>query len=81
MVSFGDGRYAVDYLSSISLLQAFAICIAIHHGRKPDNSSAEPKSFREHDVVCGQSGRALRAQGDHASYVPNHPPLSPVGRA
>ncbi|XP_064987318.1 uncharacterized protein LOC135626056 [Musa acuminata AAA Group] len=80
MVSFGDGRYAVDYLSSISLLQAFAICIAIHHGRKPDNYSAEPKSFREHDV-CGQSGRPLRAQGDHASYVPNHPPLSPVGRA
>ncbi|RWW30278.1 hypothetical protein BHE74_00024749 [Ensete ventricosum] len=58
MVSFRDGRYAVDYVSSISLLQAFAICIAIHHGRKPTNYSAEPKS-----------------------YVPNHPPLSPVGRA
>lgn len=81
MIPFREGQYAVDFLSSMSLLQAFAICIAFLHGMKPNNHSAESKSLQEH-IVNGQLGRGPgRISGDATSYVPNHPPLSPVGRA
>ncbi|WOL00721.1 hypothetical protein Cni_G09434 [Canna indica] len=69
MVSLREGKYLVNFLPSISVLQAFAICIASLHGRKLSNCSAESKSLHEQIV------------NDSTSYVPNHPPLSPVGRA
>ncbi|CAL9120821.1 unnamed protein product [Musa acuminata var. zebrina] len=82
IVSFREGLYTVEFLSSMSMLQSFAICMAVLHGRKTDSPSTEPKILQEH-IVNDQSGKApAGAQGgDPNSYVPNHPPVSPVGRA
>nr|XP_009421303.1 PREDICTED: uncharacterized protein LOC104000881 isoform X2 [Musa acuminata subsp. malaccensis] len=82
IVSFREGLYTVEFLSSMSMLQSLAICMAVLHGRKTDSPSTEPKILQEH-IVNDQSGKApAGAQGgDPNSYVPNHPPVSPVGRA
>ncbi|XP_038988585.1 uncharacterized protein LOC103715499 [Phoenix dactylifera] len=72
MVSFKEGLYAVDFRSSIALLQAFAICLALLHGKKP--TAVEAQSLQER-IFSEDAGKAP------ASYVPNHPPVSPVGRA
>ncbi|XP_008785469.2 uncharacterized protein LOC103704097 [Phoenix dactylifera] len=74
MVSFKEGLYTVDFRSSIALLQAFAICISIVHSRKSTIRSVEAETLQEHII-------AENARKAPASYVPNHPPLSPVGRA
>ncbi|URE08921.1 hypothetical protein MUK42_36510 [Musa troglodytarum] len=75
IVAFKQGLYTVESRSSISLLQALAICIAVLHGRKPSNHSAAPKNLQEQTVNDQLGRRAAKA------YVPNHPPLSPVRRA
>lgn len=56
------------------LLRAFAICIAIIHGRNPTIRAVEARSLEER-IFSEKVGKAS------ASYVPNHPPVSPVGRA
>ncbi|URE43655.1 hypothetical protein MUK42_32733 [Musa troglodytarum] len=82
IVPFREGLYTVEFRSSISMLQSLAICMAVLHGRKTTSPSTEPKILQEH-TVNDQLGKApAGAQGgDPNSYVPNHPPLSPVGRA
>ncbi|XP_074591398.1 uncharacterized protein LOC141847289 [Curcuma longa] len=79
MVSFKEGLYTVDFEASISLLQAFAICLAVIHGKKPYDHSTQRKNLQGHIVNDG-SGEASTTQGDPNSYVPNHPPVSPVRR-
>ncbi|WOL02033.1 hypothetical protein Cni_G10752 [Canna indica] len=84
MVSFKEGLYAVNFQSSISLLQAFAICISVLHGRKLSSYPTRRKSLKLKDHIVNDklmrsTGRTQ--DGDPSSYVPNHPPLSPVGRA
>ncbi|KAG1337796.1 hypothetical protein COCNU_04G001020 [Cocos nucifera] len=74
MVSFKEGLYTVDFRSSIALPQAFAICIAIVHSRESTIRSVEAQTLQEH--IIAENMRKVPA-----SYVPNHPPLSPVGRA
>lgn len=74
MVSYKEGLYTVDFRSSIALLQAFAICIAVVHGKKSTIRCVEVQTLQEH--MIGENMRKVPA-----SYVPNHPPLSPVGRA
>ncbi|CAL9763173.1 unnamed protein product [Musa acuminata subsp. burmannicoides] len=76
IVAFKQGLYTVESRSSISLLQALAICIAALHGRKPCNHPAEPKNLQQEQTVNDQLGRSAAK-----AYVPNHPPLSPVRRA
>ncbi|KAG1371764.1 hypothetical protein COCNU_16G008580 [Cocos nucifera] len=39
MISFKEGLYTVDFRAPIALLQAFAICIATIHSRKPRSLS------------------------------------------
>ena len=74
MVSFKEGLYTVDFRSSIALPQAFAICIAIVHSRESNIRSVEGQTLQEH--IIAENRRKVPG-----SYVPNHPPLSPVGRA
>ncbi|XP_010923183.1 uncharacterized protein [Elaeis guineensis] len=74
MVSFKEGLYTVDFRSSIALPQAFAICIAIVHSRESTIRSVEGQTLQEH--IIAENRRKVPG-----SYVPNHPPLSPVGRA
>ncbi|KAL5210885.1 hypothetical protein ABZP36_006508 [Zizania latifolia] len=84
MVSFKEGLYTVEFRSSIALLQAFAMCIVMLHGKHPSRMQVGVQASQEHapladhkldKVVAASQGRAP------ASYVPHRPPLSPVGRA
>ncbi|KAG6494508.1 uncharacterized protein LOC122003055 [Zingiber officinale] len=80
MVSCQEGLYTVDFQSSISLLQAFAICLAVIHGKRYCISSAPQKSLQEHIVNDRLGKYPTTHAGNPNSYVPNHPPVSPVGR-
>ncbi|KAG6497009.1 uncharacterized protein LOC121988583 [Zingiber officinale] len=79
MISFKEGLYTVDFQASISLLQAFAICLAVIHGKKPYDHSTLRKNLQEHIVNDG-SGQASTTRGDPNSHVRNHPPVSPLRR-
>lgn len=77
VIAFKEGVYTVDFGASISSLQAFAMCIATLHSKKPTSLSGlhcpvEAQSSEEQTVLQA---------GSSTSYVPDHPPLSPVGRA
>ncbi|KAJ8624333.1 hypothetical protein MRB53_032863 [Persea americana] len=92
---FKEGLYAIDFNASISLLQAFSICVAILHGGKPANlsemlnmletkSSPDSESI-ENDIIKapnksqGENPTSRSQGGIPTSYVP-YPPHSPVGR-
>lgn len=83
MVSFKEGLYAVEFSSSIALLQAFAMCIVMLHGRCPVRPQADMPAAQEHTLLADQKLKAMAASQGRArpSYVPHQPPLSPVGRA
>ncbi|PWZ07005.1 hypothetical protein Zm00014a_018847 [Zea mays] len=84
MTSFKEGLYTVEFRSSIALLQAFAMCIVMLHGRYPRRTQVGSQAEQEHDLLAGHELKAMAAsQGRRppTSYVPHRPPLSPVGRA
>ncbi|KAM3229530.1 hypothetical protein ACQJBY_060399 [Aegilops geniculata] len=84
MVSFKEGLYAVEFRSSIALLQAFAMCIVMLHGRSPVRMQADLPASQDDAVFADHKLKAMAAAGQGrapASYVPRQPPLSPVGRA
>jgi len=83
MVSFKEGLYAVEFSSSIALLQAFAMCIVMLHGRSPIRTQADMPAAQEHTLLADHKLKAMAASQGRArpSYVPHQPPLSPVGRA
>ncbi|XP_020190585.1 uncharacterized protein [Aegilops tauschii subsp. strangulata] len=84
MVSFKEGLYAVEFRSSIALLQAFAMCIVMLHGRSPVRTQADLPASQDDAVFADHKLKAMAAAGQGrapASYVPRQPPLSPVGRA
>ncbi|VAI07352.1 unnamed protein product [Triticum turgidum subsp. durum] len=84
MVSFKEGLYAVEFRSSIALLQAFAMCIVMLHGRSPVRTQADLPTSQDDAVFADHKLKAMAAAGQGrapASYVPRQPPLSPVGRA
>ncbi|KAJ7947569.1 DUF3527 domain protein [Quillaja saponaria] len=83
---FKRGIYSVSFDSSLSLLQAFSICIAVLDGKNPNEISQsgdtiEGKTLRETISMQTDGIRAFsKLEGDiPASYV-SYPPLSPVGR-
>jgi hypothetical protein len=84
MVAFKECLYTVDFGSSIGLLQAFAICIANLHSKNSSRlsralHSAEKKSLQDH--FSADQISSFAAKEAPVSYLPNHPPLSPYGRA
>ncbi|CAL9094119.1 unnamed protein product [Musa acuminata var. zebrina] len=83
MVSLKEGLYRVEFGTSIAWLQAFAIGLAIIHGKNPTNNSGEPKWLLERTVTRRHAGKteAIVQGASPTSYVPYCPPLSPVGRA
>jgi hypothetical protein len=83
MTSFKEGLYTVEFRSSIALLQAFAMCIVMLHGRYPSRMQVGSQAAQEHDLLAGHELKAMAASQGRAptSYVPHRPPLSPVGRA
>ncbi|XP_039145750.1 LOW QUALITY PROTEIN: uncharacterized protein LOC120282989 [Dioscorea cayenensis subsp. rotundata] len=84
MVAFREGLYTVDFRSSISLLQAFVICIATLHSKNPPHLSklllAEPNNFEEHVLSDHLRSSTRRHPDDPTRCVPNHPPISSVER-
>ncbi|CAH2060139.1 unnamed protein product [Thlaspi arvense] len=87
---YREGVYAVEYNTSLSLLQAFSICIAVNEGRNT-LKTVEPNTSRVDNRACGevssmiQNERLKSFSGPieaeaPAKYLSHHPPLSPVGR-
>jgi len=84
MTSFKEGLYTVEFRSSIALLQAFAMCIVMLHGRwYPNKMQVASQAVQEHDLLANHELKTMAASQGRAptSYVPHRPPLSPVGRA
>ncbi|XP_061374656.1 uncharacterized protein LOC133316878 [Gastrolobium bilobum] len=82
---FKHGMYSIAFDSSLSLLQAFSICIALVDSKMPyelsgSRNSIEGKNPRETLSVQTEELKAFGKLVDiPASYV-CYPPLSPVGR-
>ena len=68
-----NGMSSVAFDSSLSLLQAFAICIALVDSKMPCELSGTRKSQTEELKAFG------KLEDIPTSYVSN-PPVSPVGR-
>lgn len=83
MVSFKEGLYTVEFRSSIALLQAFATCIVMLHGRYPSRMQVGVQASQEHALLANHKHKTRAASQGRAptSYLPHRPPLSPVGRA
>lgn len=75
-----DGSYSIEYNTSLSLFQAFFVCVVVISSRKPSDLSevsnrSEAKVFQEPSLI-GNNG--IQVTGP-AKYAPN-PPLSPIER-
>jgi hypothetical protein len=84
MISFKEGLYTVEFRSSIALLQAFAMCIVMLHGRYTSRMQVASQETQEHDLLADDDLKTMAAASQGrtpTSYVPHRPPLSPVGRA
>lgn len=85
LAPFKDGVYSVEFNSSLSILQAFSICIAVLDSKKPFELSEPSDSFEEKTLVETISMQTDRIRAPNrveevpARYV-SYPPLSPVGR-
>uniref|UniRef100_A0A1J3HAD4 Uncharacterized protein n=1 Tax=Noccaea caerulescens TaxID=107243 RepID=A0A1J3HAD4_NOCCA len=83
---YREGVYAVEYNTSLSLLQAFSICIAVNEGRNPVKTAAEPNNKASGEVSSMVQNERLKSFSGPieaeapAKYLSHHPPLSPVGR-
>lgn len=87
---YREGVCAVEYnSSSLSLLQAFSICIAVNEGWNPLKTAEQPNASRV-DKAYGEmssiQNERLKSSfsGPIEAEAParclSHPPLSPVGR-
>ncbi|KAJ0028158.1 hypothetical protein Pint_35280 [Pistacia integerrima] len=88
LVPLNKEIYSVEFNSSVSLLQAFFVCITVLGCQKSSdisemNSLCEAKSFPAESVVNGNGIRSnpqnIFSEKIPAKYAPN-PPTSPVGR-
>ncbi|XP_057983753.1 uncharacterized protein LOC131168394 [Malania oleifera] len=86
LVPFKNGIYSVKFNASISLLQAFSICIAVLNSQKASDLSETSNPLEARNLQGQASAGVTRTcpttvQGEapmkYASYPP---PLSPVGR-
>ncbi|CAN8315270.1 unnamed protein product [Cochlearia groenlandica] len=82
LTPYREGVYAVEYNTSISLLQAFSICVAVNEGMHPLKTVVETDTLRveiRNERLKTYSGNT-EAEEPTARYLSHHPPLSPVGR-
>ncbi|KAJ0083354.1 hypothetical protein Patl1_31211 [Pistacia atlantica] len=81
-----EGLYSVKFNSSLTLLQAFSICIAVLDCRKPCEFSEsrnifEQKAYGETVLVQNDGTRVSdRNEGEVPARYLSYPPHSPVGR-
>ncbi|KAK3003386.1 hypothetical protein RJ639_018138 [Escallonia herrerae] len=84
--SFKRGIFSVEFSSSLSLLQAFSICIAVLDNRKPSELSQlgtlfEEKLFEETTSLGVEETKdPNQVQVEVPAKYASCPPLSPVGR-
>ncbi|KAF8102712.1 hypothetical protein N665_0196s0007 [Sinapis alba] len=88
---YREGVYAVEYKNtSLSLLQAFSICIAVNEGRNPVKT-AEPNTWPvDNKGYCGEVSSMIQnerlkscsgpIEGEAPAKYHSNPPVSPVGR-
>ncbi|KAL4335182.1 hypothetical protein GQ457_07G035000 [Hibiscus cannabinus] len=86
LAPFKDEIYSVEFNSSLSLMQAFSICIAVWDSRKHSElSEPEPVTTSE-ERTLGETilNERLNArtpiEGETAARYVQYPPVSPVGR-
>ncbi|MQL95826.1 hypothetical protein Taro_028494 [Colocasia esculenta] len=82
LVAFKEELYTVHFHASVASLQAFAICIALLHGRKHTGLG----EFQDPQNCAPVEASPIKASarkevGPSSMSTPYHPPLSPVGRA
>lgn len=73
LAPYKKGIYSVDFNASISLLQAFSICIAVINNNKSCYISEGANNFEP--ALSGNDSIKIAT----TKYVP-YPPLSPAGR-
>lgn len=78
LAPFKDGIYSVEFNSSLSVLQAFSICIAVLDSR----NLCEFSEFRESKATVQDDGTSdpNQTEGEVPARYASYPPLSPVGR-
>ncbi|XVE79487.1 hypothetical protein DITRI_Ditri14bG0063000 [Diplodiscus trichospermus] len=81
---FKDGIHSVEFNSSLSLIQAFSICIAVWDSRKHCELSESLASYEERTlgetVLNGRISAPNPIEGEASARYVSYPPLSPVGR-
>lgn len=87
LAPFKDGIYSVEFNSSLSVLQAFSICIAVLDSWKlcefsESENLLEEKTFEETKVILQDDGISdpNQVEGEVPARYVSYPPLSPVGR-
>ncbi|XP_065877821.1 uncharacterized protein [Euphorbia lathyris] len=86
LAPFKDGIYSVEFTPSLSVLQAFSLCIAVLDSKKASeisessNLSEEKTSleaiFAQNDAIRAPNG----SDADISARFVSYPPHSPVGR-
>ncbi|XP_062013220.1 uncharacterized protein LOC133729671 [Rosa rugosa] len=78
LAPFKDGIYSVEFNSSLSVLQAFSICIAVLDSR----NLCEFSEFRETKATVQDDGISdlNQMEGEVPARYASYPPLSPAGR-
>lgn len=82
---YREGVYAVEYNTSLSLLQAFSICIAANEGRNK-LKTVEPNTPGVDNKACGEVSSLIQKscsgpiEGEPPGKYVSNPPVSPVGR-
>ncbi|PQM32803.1 uncharacterized protein Pyn_35508 [Prunus yedoensis var. nudiflora] len=85
MSPFRDGIYSVEFSSSLSILQAFSICIAVLDRNlcefSESRNSLEEKTSGE-SILTQTDGLSApnRTEGEVPARYVSYPPLSPAGR-
>ncbi|KAK6247154.1 hypothetical protein QUC31_018719 [Theobroma cacao] len=84
LAPFKDGIYSVEFNSSLSLMQAFSICIAIWDSRKHCELSESVTSSEERTlgetILNDRISAPNPVEGEAPARYVSYPPLSPVGR-
>lgn len=86
LAPYRDGIYSVDFDSSLSVLQAFSICIAVLDSKKLCELSESSDSFEEKtsEETISLQKDGIRASSRIEEFLAEYgsnPPISPVGRA
>ncbi|KAE8700870.1 Detected protein of unknown function [Hibiscus syriacus] len=86
LASFKDGIYSVEFDSSLSLMQAFSICIAVWDSRKHSELSESEPVATSVERTLGETILHERIntpnpiEAETAARYLQYPPVSPVGR-